>query len=736
MFKLLALSVMIAFAVTGVSQTPVACSNMTLGSNGALNGFVPSPTDAWHQDVTNAALDPNSAKIISTTGDLAGSNLHPDFGSIAGGDYGIPYTVVDSSTTPGISVPITIYPVDSDITLYPIPATLPIEGSPGECPTDGNDRHAIVVDRNGCVAYEMYQAAHCTSGWTAAGGILWDFTTAEKRPFGLSSADAAGLSVFEGLIRYDEIVAGVINHAIRFTAGHTKSDANNGYFTAPATHAAGNNATTDNIMGMRIRLKADFDISGFSSTNQIILKAMKQYGMILADNGTNMFFQGTPDSRWSDDDLGKLKAIPSTDFDVVQMGPVYDAATAPTGAAPVITSFKASASSVPSGTSVTLTPVMTGASYAFIDKVGFNRGPVTVAPTATTTYMLTARNAYGTTTASVTVTVTSPTGGTPVLAFASIANATTATAPFAVSATSQSTGAVAYAIVSGPAKIAGSTMTVTGAGTVVVKATQAAAGTYTAATAQTSFAVAAGPSSLAITPIATRTWSSATIWVSSTTNSPGSISYSVVSGPATMSGSVVTLTGVGTVVLNANQAASGSFAATTATTSFVVSADTTKLTFVTVATRTYGNAPFTLKATSLSTAPVTYAVVSGPGTLSGTSVTITGAGTIVVSASQAASGDYSPATTTMSVQILPLAAKPVFTAIPAQTFGNAPFTVKATSASTAAITYAVVSGPATVSGSTVTLTAAGTVTLSATQAASGGYSAGTGTISFTVAAAK
>src|SRR6201995_3194808 len=328
--KFVVCAVFVCAAAAAVSQTPVACSTMTVGNNGALNGFVPSPNDAWHQDITNAPIDPNSAKIITTSGDLAGANLHPDFSSIAGGGYGIPYTVVDSSQITGVAFPIIAYPDESDITLVPIPANLPIEGNPSSCPTTGDARHALILDRNKCVIYELYQATPCNNAWSATQLTTWDMKSTEQRPYTYTSADAAGLSVFEGLVRYDEIVAGSINHAIRFTAQHTKDDANNGYFTAPATHAAGNLWGTDNIIGMRIRLKADFDISGFSSTNQIILKAMKQYGMILADNGSNLFFQGTPDARWNDNDLSALKAVPSTAFDVVQMAPVYDAATIPT----------------------------------------------------------------------------------------------------------------------------------------------------------------------------------------------------------------------------------------------------------------------------------------------------------------------------------------------------------------------------------------------------------------------
>jgi hypothetical protein len=300
----------------------------------------------------------------------------------------------------------------------------------------------------------------------------------EQRPTGFTSADAGGLSVFEGLVRYDEIVAGSIQHAIRFTARYSKSDAHGGYFTAPATHAAGNLATTDNIMGMRLRLKASFDVSGYSATNQIILNAMKKYGMILADNGSNLFFQGTPDARWDDSDLNKLKAVPASAFDVVAMGPVYDAATTPAGKAPVITSFKASATNVAAGTKVTLTAVVSGDSYDFVDKAGFLRGKtVVVAPAATTAYLLTSRNSFGTATAAVTVTVATPVNPGLTLALTPTGKATV----FTATAASRSGGA----------SISGRVVTVTAAGTVVVEARQAATSTYTAATATASTTVAA-----------------------------------------------------------------------------------------------------------------------------------------------------------------------------------------------------------------------------------------------------
>jgi hypothetical protein len=290
---------------------------------------------------------------------------------------------------------------------------LAVEGNPGQCPNDGNDRHLLVLDRRSCTDYEMYQAAQCNGTWTASNGLLFDMlsVTREARPYGMTSADASGLSVFEGLIRYDEILAGSIDHAIRFTTNHTKDDSNNGYFESPATHAAGTLWGTDNVMGMRIRLKASFDISGYSKTNQIILTAMKKYGMILTDNGGKLYFQGTTDSRWNDGDLGNLQNVQSADFEVVQRTKAYDSQTAPTGAAPTISGFVATSQGLYKGTEYYLLSAnVNDASYSYMSSPGMNtgsifRGSMAVQPTKTTTYTLTARNIYGTTQATVTIKV-------------------------------------------------------------------------------------------------------------------------------------------------------------------------------------------------------------------------------------------------------------------------------------------------------------------------------------------
>ncbi len=390
-------------SITVNASTAQSCGNMSTGNGASLNGYVPFPSsNAWNTNIASAAVDPNSAAIIAA---LTGSNLHPDFSNVVDGNYGIPYVVVDSSTTPGVPVTMTTYQSESDITLYPIPITAPIEGFPATCTTTG-DNHLIVIDKNKCWIYETWQTQLCNGAWSAANGAIWDLTSTEHRPYGWTSADAAGLPIFPGLVRYDEVAAGAINHAFRMTLAQTKSDANGGYFVAPATHAAGNSSSTGNIMGMRLRLKASFDISSFSAANQAILTAMKNYGMIVADNGSNMFFQGAPDARWDDNDLDALKAIDASNFDVVQMGTAYDANTAPTGAAPTISSFTASQTTVAAGTPVTLSWNVSNDSYDYIDVVGPVRGGTqTVTPAATTTYTLNSTNQYGRSTMAVTVNV-------------------------------------------------------------------------------------------------------------------------------------------------------------------------------------------------------------------------------------------------------------------------------------------------------------------------------------------
>ena len=406
-----------ATASLGITIEPAAagslCSGMSTGDSASLNGFVPFPaTAAWNTDISSAPLDPNNTAITSAAG-FAGLHLHHDFSSTSGGDYGIPYAVVDSSQTPLVPISVVDYASESDVAMAPFPITAPIEGAPADC--DGwpdtyiGDSHVLVLDRNTCFLYETFNTHRCNGQWSASSETIWDMQNFEQRPWGWTSADAAGLAIFPGLVRYDEVASGAINHAIRFTMQQTKNDANGGYFVEPASHAAGTVYGVSNVMGMRIRLKAGFDISSYSKANQVILTAMKKYGMIVADNGGYFYFQGVADPRWDDDDLENLDSIQSSNFEVVQMTPAfpgYDANSAPTGNPPTIGSFTASPSTVAAGGSVTLMWSTTNDSYDFIDMVGGVRGgSAVVKPTATTTYTLNATNQYGRSTKQVKVTV-------------------------------------------------------------------------------------------------------------------------------------------------------------------------------------------------------------------------------------------------------------------------------------------------------------------------------------------
>jgi sugar lactone lactonase YvrE len=321
--------------------------------------------------------------------------------------------------------------------------------------------------------------------------------------------------------------------------------------------------------------------------------------------------------------------------------------------------------------------------------------------------------------------------GTPTITF-TVPNHTFGDAAFTVSATSNSTGAFTYSVVSGPATIFGSTVTLTGAGTVVLKASEVADPNFLASTKNASFTVAAGTPTITFR-VPNHTFGDAAFTVSATSNSTGAFTYSVVSGPATISGSTVTLTGAGSVVLQASEVASANFIASTKNASFTVAIGTPSIVF-TVPNHTFGDAPFAVSATSNSMGAFTYSVVSGPATISGSTVTLTGTGPVVLQASEAADANFAAGSKNASFTVA--AAAPVITfTVPNHTFGDAAFTVSATSNSTGAFTYSVVSGPATISGATVTLTGAGTVVLQASEAASANFAAGSKNVSFTVAAA-
>ena len=388
-------------AASAQAQT---CSAMSLGNGASLNGFVPFPsTNAWNTNVASLTPDPNSAAIVAAAG-FAGLSTHVNFGSSVE-DGGIPYVIVDSTQTPAVPINVIDYANESDVMLAPFPSNAPMEGDLPDCSgwpdTYQGDSHVLVLDRSKCFLYETFNTNRCNGQYNSSSETIWDMKNSESRPWGWTSADAAGLPIFPGLVRYDEVASGAINHAIRFTMQHTKNDGNDGYFVEPATHAAGTDWGVSNVEGMRIRLKASFDTSGYSPTNQVILTALKQYGMILADNGGNLFIQGATDPRWDDNDLHNLAGIPSSEFDVMPMTPEfpgYDSATAPTGGLPVINSFTVTATSVNSGAPVTFNYNLSGDSYDFIDMIGpitAGTGSVTINPTATQTYTLYSTNAFG-----------------------------------------------------------------------------------------------------------------------------------------------------------------------------------------------------------------------------------------------------------------------------------------------------------------------------------------------------
>src|SRR5216683_1975016 len=237
----------------------------------------------------------------------------------------------------------------------------------------------------------------------AASAAVWDLLSNEQRPYTWTSADAAGLPIFPGLARYDEVAAGKISHALRFTLQQSRAA-----FIPPASHWAANSSNSNAApMGMRMRLKAGFDVSGYSAANQVILNALKKYGMIMADNGSNMFLSGAPDDRWDNNDLHVLGQVQASDFEVLQMTPLYTQNTLPTGASPQISSFAASSTSVSAGTPVTLSWQVNGASYIIVSpQVGAVRSTsVVVTPAQTTTYTLYATNAFGRTMSTITITV-------------------------------------------------------------------------------------------------------------------------------------------------------------------------------------------------------------------------------------------------------------------------------------------------------------------------------------------
>jgi hypothetical protein len=315
------LVIVVAIAAAGCAGLPSAAPRSTVmvdrhvafgpAQAGAPNigGCQVFPRDnPWNTDISGYPLDSRSAAYLAHMN--AGSTfLHPDFGSNL--TYGIPFVVVPPKQ-PFVPMKFIAYPKESDPGPYPFPKNAPIEGGPHST----GDRHVLVIDRGNCHLYETFRSFYTGPGWTADNGAKFDLASNKLRPDGWTSADAAGLPIFAGLVRYDEASAGAINHAIRFTVHQTQR----GYIH-PATHWA--SSTTDPgfpPMGLRVRLKASYDISQYSGAAHVILAAMQKYGMFVADNGSDWFFTGAPDVRWDDANLDTLKNVPASAFEVVKTG--------------------------------------------------------------------------------------------------------------------------------------------------------------------------------------------------------------------------------------------------------------------------------------------------------------------------------------------------------------------------------------------------------------------------------
>jgi hypothetical protein len=295
---------------SAATATRTATATLTPSATAQPGACPIFPADnIWNTRVDTLPLDPNSGAYVNTIS--ASRGLHADFGAGLwdGGPIGIPFVTVPGDQP---RVPVTFgYDDESDPGPYPIPPDPPIEGGPD---SDG-DRHVLVVDRDHCMLYETWDSWPTPDGsWYAGSGAIFDLRSHALRPSGWTSADAAGLPILPGLVRYDEVASGRITHALRFTVPQTRRA-----FIWPARHYASSlTGAQYPPMGQRFRLKAGFDISGFSPANQVILRALKEYGMFLADNGSAWYLSGVPDERWDNDDLHLLQTrVHGSDFEAV-----------------------------------------------------------------------------------------------------------------------------------------------------------------------------------------------------------------------------------------------------------------------------------------------------------------------------------------------------------------------------------------------------------------------------------
>lgn len=303
--RLLAAHVVVGSGATTTAPKPAATGPTLAGCP------VFPASNWWNTDISSYPVRSDSAAIIAEIQGSGSQFLHADFGG--GGAYGIPFVTVPS-TQPKVAINYTAYGSESDPGPFPIPGSAPVEGGSGST----GDRHVIAVQRGTCRLYELYGAYWRSGRWDAASGATWSLTSNALRPAGWTSADAAGLPILPGLARYDEVAAGVVKHALRVTFSRTRK----AYVTPARHYASSSTDPTRPAMGMRLRLKASYDLSRFHGEALVIMKALKRYGLIVADNGSNWFITGASDARWNDTDLNQLKSVPGTAFEVLNTGPL------------------------------------------------------------------------------------------------------------------------------------------------------------------------------------------------------------------------------------------------------------------------------------------------------------------------------------------------------------------------------------------------------------------------------
>lgn len=332
-----------AFLICALGAYVLPSAAQTLGGCAMLPA-----NNVWNSRIDQLPVDANSAAYINTIG--ASKGLHPDFSSTG---YGIPYVIVPG-TQPKVPVTFT-YASESDPGPYPIPPNAPIEGGA----SSSGDRHVLVLENTHCILYELYAAYPQTGGsWTAGSGAVFDLGSNQLRPAGWTSADAAGLPILPGLLRYDEVAAGVINHAIRMTAPQTRNQ-----YIWPARHQASSlTGSQYPPMGQRFRLKASFDVTPYSQDVQVILTALKKYGAILADNGSSWYLTGAPDSRWNDTTLHSLGQILGSNMEAVdESGLMTDPNSGAVSTTPTLSGVKLNPAEIVGGTSSTQNQIVLNA---------------------------------------------------------------------------------------------------------------------------------------------------------------------------------------------------------------------------------------------------------------------------------------------------------------------------------------------------------------------------------------